>query len=135
MATQDPVLRARLDPDEAAERVYNFLHCLTIEAQMMARACGKTNIQSLEPDLHGRPMQELYHLTDDPGEQRNCAEELPEIVEEFADRMDAHVSKRLAATGRAGDDPILRQPIPMRQIGSPKEAHPKDEKRFKDHAK
>ncbi len=26
VATQDPVLRARLDPDEAAERVYNFLH-------------------------------------------------------------------------------------------------------------
>ena len=24
--TQDPVLRKRLDPDEAAERVYNFLH-------------------------------------------------------------------------------------------------------------
>ncbi|HVT53402.1 MAG TPA: FMN-binding glutamate synthase family protein [Dongiaceae bacterium] len=50
VATQDPKLRARLDPDEAAERVYNFLHCLTIEAQMMARACGKTNIHSLEPE-------------------------------------------------------------------------------------
>ena len=50
IATQDPALRARLDPDEAAERVYNFLHCLTIECQMMARACGKTNIHSLEPE-------------------------------------------------------------------------------------
>jgi Glutamate synthase domain 2 len=39
-----------LDPDAAAERVYNFLHCLTIEAQMMARACGKTNVHSLEPE-------------------------------------------------------------------------------------
>ena len=48
VATQDPVLRKRLDPDEAAERVYNFLHTLTIEAQMMARACGKTNVHSLE---------------------------------------------------------------------------------------
>ena len=37
-------------PDDAAERVYNFLHTLTIEAQMMARACGKTNIHSLEPE-------------------------------------------------------------------------------------
>ena len=50
VATQDPVLRSRLDPDKAAERVYNFLHTLTMEAQMLARACGKTNIHSLEPE-------------------------------------------------------------------------------------
>ena len=50
VATQDPELRKRLDPDSAAERVYNFLHTLTIECQMMARACGKTNIHSLEPE-------------------------------------------------------------------------------------
>jgi glutamate synthase domain-containing protein 2 len=50
VATQDPELRKRLDPDEAAERVYNFLHTLTIECQMMARACGKTNVHNLEPE-------------------------------------------------------------------------------------
>jgi glutamate synthase domain-containing protein 2 len=50
VTTQDPVLRKRLDPDGAAERVYNFLHTLTIEAQMLARACGKTNVHSLEPE-------------------------------------------------------------------------------------
>ena len=50
VATQDPELRKRLDPEEAAERVYNFLHTLTIEAQLLARACGKTNIHSLEPE-------------------------------------------------------------------------------------
>jgi glutamate synthase domain-containing protein 2 len=50
VATQNPALRARLDPDAAAERVYNFLHTLTIECQMMARACGKTNVHSLEPE-------------------------------------------------------------------------------------
>ena len=50
VATQDPELRKRLDPDEAAERVYNFLHTLTMECQMMARACGKTNVHSLEPE-------------------------------------------------------------------------------------
>jgi glutamate synthase domain-containing protein 2 len=50
ITTQDPQLRARLDPDAAAERVYNFLHTLTIECQMMARACGKTNVHSLEPE-------------------------------------------------------------------------------------
>ncbi|MSS73562.1 MAG: FMN-binding glutamate synthase family protein [Candidatus Latescibacteria bacterium] len=50
ITTQDPELRKRLNPDEAAERVYNFLHTLTMECQMMARACGKTNIHSLEPE-------------------------------------------------------------------------------------
>jgi len=50
VATQDPVLRARLNPDEAAERVYNFLHTLTIEAELFARACGKTSLHSLEPE-------------------------------------------------------------------------------------
>jgi glutamate synthase domain-containing protein 2 len=50
VATQDPELRKRLNPDEAAIRVYNFLHTLAIECQMMARACGKTNVHSLEPE-------------------------------------------------------------------------------------
>ena len=50
VATQDPELRKRLDPAAAAERVYNFLHTLAIECQMLARACGKTNVHSLEPE-------------------------------------------------------------------------------------
>jgi glutamate synthase domain-containing protein 2 len=50
ITTQDPELRKRLEVDEAAERVYNFLHTLTIEAQMFARACGKTDVHSLEPE-------------------------------------------------------------------------------------
>ena len=50
VATQDPVLRSRLDPTEAAERVYNMLNTMTLAAQLMARACGKTNIHSLEPE-------------------------------------------------------------------------------------
>jgi glutamate synthase domain-containing protein 2 len=50
VATQDPELRKRLNPDEAAIRVYNFLHTLAIECQMIARACGKTDVHSLEPE-------------------------------------------------------------------------------------
>jgi hypothetical protein len=50
VATQDPELRRRLQVDEAAERVYNFLHTLTLEVQMLARACGKTSVHSLEPE-------------------------------------------------------------------------------------
>src|SRR6516164_4475496 len=50
ITTQDPELRKRLKVDEAAERVYNFLHTLTLETQMLARACGKTDVHSLEPE-------------------------------------------------------------------------------------
>ena len=50
VATQDPVLRSRLDPTEAADMVYNLLSTMTLECQMLARACGKTNIHSLEPE-------------------------------------------------------------------------------------
>jgi len=31
-------------------RVYNFLITMTMEVQMLARACGKTDIHSLEPE-------------------------------------------------------------------------------------
>jgi glutamate synthase domain-containing protein 2 len=50
ITTQDVELRKRLKVDEAAERVYNFLHTLTLETQMLARACGKTDVHSLEPE-------------------------------------------------------------------------------------
>jgi len=50
VTTQDPELRKRLNPDDAAERVYNLLHTMTLECQMLARACGKTNVHSLEPE-------------------------------------------------------------------------------------
>jgi glutamate synthase domain-containing protein 2 len=50
ITTQDPELRKQLDVDEGAERVYNFLHTLTLEVQMLARACGKTDVHSLEPE-------------------------------------------------------------------------------------
>jgi len=50
ITTQDPELRKRLEVDSAAVRVYNFLHTLTLEVQMLARACGKTDVHSLEPE-------------------------------------------------------------------------------------
>jgi len=50
ITTQDPELRKRLVVEDASERVYNFLTALTMELQMLARACGKTNVHSLEPE-------------------------------------------------------------------------------------
>jgi glutamate synthase domain-containing protein 2 len=50
ITTQDPELRKRLVVEEASERVYNFLTAMTMELQMLARACGKTKVHSLEPE-------------------------------------------------------------------------------------
>jgi glutamate synthase domain-containing protein 2 len=50
ITTQDPELMGRLPIDEAAERVGNFLHAMTLEMQMLARACGKADVHDLEPE-------------------------------------------------------------------------------------
>ena len=50
ITTQDPELMARLPIEEAAQRVANFLTAMTLEVQMIARACGKANVHDLDPE-------------------------------------------------------------------------------------
>jgi methylamine---glutamate N-methyltransferase subunit C len=50
ITTQDPELAARLDPVEAGRRLANYLRVLTMEAQTIARACGKSHLRHLEPE-------------------------------------------------------------------------------------
>ena len=50
ITTQDPELMQRLDIDEGAERVTNLLRAMTLEIQMLARACGKSDLHHLEPE-------------------------------------------------------------------------------------
>ncbi|HEX4109253.1 MAG TPA: FMN-binding glutamate synthase family protein [Solirubrobacteraceae bacterium] len=50
IATQDPELAARLDPREGGRRLANYLRTLTLEAQTVARACGKSHLHNLEPE-------------------------------------------------------------------------------------
>jgi methylamine---glutamate N-methyltransferase subunit C len=50
ISTQDDRLAARLDPLVAGRRVANYLRVLTLEAQTLARACGKTHVHNLEPE-------------------------------------------------------------------------------------
>jgi methylamine---glutamate N-methyltransferase subunit C len=50
ITTQDPELAARLDPVRAGKRLANYLRVLTMEAQTIARACGKSHVQHLEPE-------------------------------------------------------------------------------------
>jgi glutamate synthase domain-containing protein 2 len=50
ITTQDPELTKRLEVDAAAERVSNWLHAVTSEIQILARACGKRDVHDLEPE-------------------------------------------------------------------------------------
>jgi len=50
ISTQEDELAARLDPLVAGRRVANYLRVLTLEAQTLARACGKTHVHNLEPE-------------------------------------------------------------------------------------
>jgi glutamate synthase domain-containing protein 2 len=48
VTTQDAELELRLDPDEGARRLRNYLSVMTMELATLARACGKSNVHHLE---------------------------------------------------------------------------------------
>jgi len=50
ITTQDPELAKRLDPLVAGRRLANYLGVMTLEAQTIARACGKNHVHNLEPE-------------------------------------------------------------------------------------
>ncbi|MCU1644588.1 MAG: putative glutamate synthase large subunit [Nocardia sp.] len=50
ISTQDPELAKHLDPVEGGRRLANYLRVLTMEAQTLARACGKSHLNNLEPE-------------------------------------------------------------------------------------
>ncbi|MFQ5933581.1 MAG: FMN-binding glutamate synthase family protein [Dehalococcoidia bacterium] len=50
ITTQDPELEKRLDPDEGAKRVANFINSMTMEMALLTRSLGKSDVHSLEPE-------------------------------------------------------------------------------------
>jgi arylsulfatase A-like enzyme len=75
-------------------------------------------IDSIEPDPHGRPMQELFDLQADPGEQHNVIDGHPEQAKELEARLAAWVERRLRETGRT-IDPLREQGKCATSIGTP----------------
>lgn len=56
-------------------------------------------ILALEPDFHFKPPLELYNLIEDPDENHNLAEDLPDVVMALTSRLNAWLRKREAETG------------------------------------
>ncbi|MDC0194914.1 FMN-binding glutamate synthase family protein [Alphaproteobacteria bacterium] len=50
ISTQDPKLIKRFDPVKGGKRLSNYLKVMTLEAQTLARACGKNDLRNLEPE-------------------------------------------------------------------------------------
>ena len=50
ISTQTPELAERFDPVLGGRRLANYLRVLTLEAQTLARACGKSHLLNLEPE-------------------------------------------------------------------------------------
>ena len=64
-------------------------------------------IVALEPDFHFKPPVELYNLVEDPDENHNLADELPEVVELLRGRMEAFIERREKEEGIT--NPMLTQ--------------------------
>ncbi len=50
ISTQTPELSKNLDPKLGGRRIANYLNCLTLELQTLARACGHNHVHNLEPE-------------------------------------------------------------------------------------
>ena len=50
ITTQDPELEARLRPEQGSRWLRNYLSTMVLELQTLARACGKSHVQNLEPE-------------------------------------------------------------------------------------
>jgi glutamate synthase domain-containing protein 2 len=50
ISTQEEALAARFDPVEGGRRLANYLRTVVLEAQTLARACGKSHLLNLEPE-------------------------------------------------------------------------------------
>lgn len=50
ITTQDPELMKRFDPIAGGRKLSNYLKVMTLEAQTLARACGKNHVHNLEPE-------------------------------------------------------------------------------------
>lgn len=85
-------------------------------------------IRALEPDFHDLPPVQLFDLRNDPGEQRNLAEDRPEVVAELSARLSEWTTRRMTETGQP--NPLETQSVTLHKIGEMKTAVPADRKLY-----
>ncbi len=129
ITTQDAELRKRLNVDEAAQRVFNFLHTLTLEVQMLARACGKTNVHNLEPEDLAALTVEASAMARVPlagtnyipgvSEERSLAE-IRTLLDQYLENPVDYIPEPstgaedgMSATMRAGEGHLDRRRVPL----------------------
>jgi arylsulfatase A-like enzyme len=115
-----------LDGAPGADALY-LTECTWMRKRAI-RSDGWKLIQAMEPDFHGLPRHQLFDLRADPREQRNLAEERPEVVSDLAARLEGWVARRMAETGHP--DPLAEQSITLHEIGEMKTAVPDDQKLY-----
>jgi arylsulfatase A-like enzyme len=89
------------------------------ECTLQPKWCLRTRdykfILSREQDVYGTPMRELYDLRSDPGEDRNIAEERPDIASAMETRLESWIADRLRQLKRS-QDPLIEQGISLKGI-------------------
>jgi len=90
------------------------LEC-TLQAKWSLRTREYKFILAREPDFYGNPLRELYDLMADPGEERNIAQERPELTAAMEAELEAWIADRLRATGR-NEDPLREQGISLKAV-------------------
>ena len=82
ISTQEDGLAARFDPVLGGRRLANYLRVLTLEAQTLARACGKSHVHNMEPEDLVALTIEASLMTGVPlaGMQQGLLDELAERV-------------------------------------------------------
>jgi arylsulfatase A-like enzyme len=110
-----PALSGSL-PGGTADRLF-LTECTWMRKRGVRTPEWKLIVARDHPDIHDRPPVELYHLVTDPGEQRNLADQRPEVVAELKADLDGWLETRLRETGLP--DPVEHQEITLRQIGTP----------------
>ena len=85
------------------ERASNWSEFYITECTWMRKHGWRTPewklMVALEPDFHFKPEVELYNLVQDPNEERNLAEQEPELAAALLARMEAWIKRREAEEG------------------------------------
>src|SRR5207248_11507206 len=85
-------------PGGTAERLF-MTECTWMRKRGVRTPEWKLIVARDHPDIHGRPPVELYDLQADPGEQRNLADERPEVVAALRGDLEAWLQSRRRETG------------------------------------